>query len=47
MGSTRDMYPKVQPMLLYKEMSLQDAYDIEDAFSWRDGIKIGIVHTLQ
>ena len=27
-------YPKVQPMLLYKEMSLQDAYEIEDAFSW-------------
>ena len=38
-------YPKVQPRLLYKEMSLQDAYDIEDAFSWRDGTKIGIVHT--
>lgn len=38
--------PKVQPMLLYKEMWLQDAYDI-DAFHGGDGIKIGIVHTLQ
>lgn len=28
-------YPKVQPRLLYKVMWLQDAYDIEDAFSWR------------